>query len=78
MNDVFEVPVASRRGGPGGLAGRAASAARAAAIAPDCSGLDFFAIDRGLQDLLPLYMDRDLLAHLTPHLHVWASWPVGA
>ena len=37
-------------------------------IAPDCAGLDFWEIDGSLRDLLPLYMDADLLTHLTPHL----------
>src|SRR3954452_21644380 len=36
-------------------------------IAPDCSGWDFWAIDRGLQDRLALYLPRDVLEHLTPH-----------
>ncbi len=48
-------------------AGRAASAARAKALAPDCSGLDFYQIDNGFRELLPLYMDAALLAHLAPH-----------
>lgn len=50
------------------LATRAASAARSARLAPTCRGLDFFAIDRSLRSLLPLYMDSPLLAHLEPHL----------
>ena len=64
MNDRIEtnVPHAAR------LAKPAASAARAHAVAPDCAGLDFFALDHNLRDLLPLYMDAPLLAHLTPHL----------
>ena len=36
-------------------------------IAPDCHGENFFTLDRSLQSLLPLYMDRALLDHLTPH-----------
>jgi acyl-CoA dehydrogenase len=36
-------------------------------IAPDCAGMDFFAADRGLRDLLALYLPPDVLAHLTPH-----------
>ena len=35
-------------------------------IAPDCHGENFFALDRSLQSLLPLYMEADVLAHLTP------------
>ncbi|MEQ8814300.1 MAG: acyl-CoA dehydrogenase family protein [Thalassobaculum sp.] len=37
-------------------------------VAPDCHGLDFFALDRGLQDLLTLYLPDDLRRHLLPHL----------
>jgi acyl-CoA dehydrogenase len=36
-------------------------------IAPDCAGQNFFAIDRGLHDLLALYLPDDLLATLRPH-----------
>lgn len=36
-------------------------------IAPDCSGQDFYALDRGLQDLLALYLPPATLASLTPH-----------
>ncbi len=36
-------------------------------IAPDIHGQNFWAIDRQLQDLLSLYMDPALLAHMTPH-----------
>jgi acyl-CoA dehydrogenase len=36
-------------------------------IAPDCAGMDFFAADRGLRDLLALYLPPEMLAHLTPH-----------
>ncbi|MFL5254307.1 MAG: acyl-CoA dehydrogenase family protein [Rhodopila sp.] len=36
-------------------------------IAPDCSGWDFWAADRGLQDRLALYLPRDVLDRLTPH-----------
>ena len=50
------------------LASRDASARRAAALAPTCRGLNYYAIDRSAQDLLPLYMDAPLLAHLQPHL----------
>ncbi len=53
---------------PSSLTDRAASATRAAKLAPDCSGLDFYSIDRSLRDLLPLYMDAALLDHLRPHL----------
>ena len=36
-------------------------------IAPDCAGMDFYAIDRGLQDLLRLYLPHEPLNHFTPH-----------
>ena len=39
----------------------------ASPIAPDCSGQDFYAGDRGLRDLLALYLPPDLNARLTPH-----------
>jgi alkylation response protein AidB-like acyl-CoA dehydrogenase len=53
---------------PSSLAGPAAVARRSRHIAPDCAGLNFYEIDRSLRDLLTLYMDAPLLAHLTPHL----------
>lgn len=28
-------------------------------IAPDCAGMDFYAIDRSLQDLLRIYLSDD-------------------
>ena len=37
-------------------------------VAPDCAGMDFYAADRGLRDLLAIYLPRDMLDHLTPHL----------
>jgi acyl-CoA dehydrogenase len=36
-------------------------------IAPDCAGMDFFAADQGLRDLLAIYLPREVLDHLTPH-----------
>lgn len=36
-------------------------------IAPECTGQNFYDIDRSLQDLLTLYLPADLLAHLEPH-----------
>jgi acyl-CoA dehydrogenase len=36
-------------------------------VAPDCAGLDFFAIDRGIRDLLGLYLAPDTRAALQPH-----------
>jgi len=51
-----------------GLASREASSQRSAALAPTCRGLNYYSIDQSVQDLLPLYMDAPLLAHLKPHL----------
>ena len=36
-------------------------------IAPDCAGMDFHAADRGLRDLLAIYLPAPVLEHLTPH-----------
>ncbi len=36
-------------------------------IAPDCAGMDFFAADQGLRDLLGIYLPAEVLEHLTPH-----------
>jgi len=36
-------------------------------IAPDCSGMDFWAADRSLRDLLSIYVPSRLLNDLTPH-----------
>ncbi|MEM6661752.1 MAG: acyl-CoA dehydrogenase family protein [Pseudomonadota bacterium] len=36
-------------------------------VAPDCHGMNFYRIDRGLQDLLTIYLPDDLREHLTPH-----------
>jgi acyl-CoA dehydrogenase len=36
-------------------------------IAPDCAGMDFYATDRGLRDLLAIYLPQPVLDHLTPH-----------
>jgi len=51
------------------LASRSASARRAQSLAPTCRGLNYWAIDKSLQSLLPLYMEQPLLAHLVPHLN---------
>ena len=37
-------------------------------LAPDCAGLDFFELDPGLQQLLPLYVPQAELQHFLPHL----------
>src|SRR6185312_6424256 len=48
--------------------GRIAMAEPVATPIPgDCRGLNFFRIDDGLRQLLPLYLDAALLDHLTPH-----------
>ena len=39
----------------------------AAHLAPDCSGQNFYAIDQGLRDLLPLYLTREDFRTLEPH-----------
>ncbi|EHP40351.1 acyl-CoA dehydrogenase, partial [Cupriavidus basilensis OR16] len=36
-------------------------------LAPDCAGLDFFALDRGLRDLLGVYLPAQAHQHLLPH-----------
>ncbi len=36
-------------------------------LALDCRGMNFYRNDRGLQDLLKLYMDPKMLAHFEPH-----------
>jgi acyl-CoA dehydrogenase len=39
----------------------------AASLAPDCAGQNFYTIDRGLRDLLPLYLEPNDFRHLEPH-----------
>ena len=51
-----------------GLVSREATSRRSAALAPTCRGLNYYSVDRSVRDLLPLYMDASLLAHLEPHL----------
>jgi acyl-CoA dehydrogenase len=36
-------------------------------IAPDCAGQNFYAVDRGLRDLLKLYLEPDDFRRLEPH-----------
>jgi alkylation response protein AidB-like acyl-CoA dehydrogenase len=38
-------------------------------IARDCAGLNFYEIDRGLRDLLPLYLAEGDYRQLAPHFH---------
>jgi alkylation response protein AidB-like acyl-CoA dehydrogenase len=38
-------------------------------IAPDCAGQNFYATDRGLCDLLKLYLEPDDFRRLEPHFH---------
>ena len=45
-----------------------AAADKAGAVAPDTAGWNFYAADRGLQDLLALYLADDLREHLEPYL----------
>src|SRR6202789_767236 len=42
--------------------------AAAALVAPDCRGMNFYRIDRGLRDLLDLHMEPRLRAAMEPHL----------
>ncbi|MBO9423094.1 acyl-CoA dehydrogenase family protein [Labrenzia sp. R4_1] len=42
-------------------------------VAPDCHGLNFYAIDKSLQDLVTLYLPDDLRAHLEPHLETFGA-----
>ena len=46
---------------------QAVPAPAASPIAPDCAGQDFYAIDRGLRDLIEVYLPADARAKLTPH-----------
>ena len=64
MNEMRAASAAS----PTALVSRTATAKRSSHLAPDCRGLNFFNLDHNLRDLLPLYMDAQLLAHLQPHL----------
>jgi acyl-CoA dehydrogenase len=48
------------QGKPGGKRG-------ADHIAPDCAGENFYAIDRGLRDLLPLFLEPEDFKRLEPH-----------
>jgi alkylation response protein AidB-like acyl-CoA dehydrogenase len=45
----------------------AADADAARHVAPDCAGLNFYEIDRGVRDLLPLYLSREDHRRLEPH-----------
>jgi alkylation response protein AidB-like acyl-CoA dehydrogenase len=36
-------------------------------IAPDCAGQNFYAGDRGLRELLRIYLPADVFSHLEPH-----------
>ena len=36
-------------------------------VAPDCAGQNFYAIDRGLRDLLRLYLEPNDFRRLQPH-----------
>jgi len=38
-------------------------------IAPDCAGQNFYAVDRGLRDLLRLYLEPDDFQRLEPHFN---------
>ena len=38
-------------------------------VAPDCAGQNFYAIDRGLRDLLQAYLDPNDFRRLQPHFN---------
>jgi len=40
----------------------------ASLVAPDCRGMNFYRIDRGLRDLLDLHMEPQLRTAMEPHL----------
>src|SRR5882762_5727916 len=52
-----------------GVTAESAPADGADHIARDCAGLNFYEIDRGLRDLLPLYLADDDYRQLAPHFH---------
>ena len=45
-----------------------ASETKAGHVAPDTTGWNFFEADRGLQDLLSLYLPEDMRLHIEPYL----------
>lgn len=47
------------------------------AIAPDTSAWNFYNADQALQDLLAIYLQPDLLRHLTPHLQRMGAMVAG-
>ena len=49
-------------------AGRQATAQRSTKLAPDCAGLNFFAIDHNAKSVMPHYIDDALLTHILPYL----------
>src|SRR5258707_13549343 len=53
---------------PHGSVGNAPVKGRGAnLIAPDCAGQNFYAIDRGLRDVVRLYLEPDDFRRLEPH-----------
>ncbi len=52
----------------GEVAARSAAGEGAVRVAPDCAGTDFYAADRGLRDLLAIYLPAATHAALDPHL----------
>jgi acyl-CoA dehydrogenase len=65
--NVHTKPKAAKQRAGVKAAARMEAAGGAAAIAPDCAGQDFYALDRGLQQLLALYLPDGTRAHLEPH-----------
>ena len=47
--------------------GQAAASDPARHVSPDCSGLNFYEIDRGVRDLVQLYLPADDRQRLEPH-----------
>ncbi len=58
MNDHASTPAAVQP---------ATAAATESPLAGDCAGLDFYAVDRSLQDLLGIYLDAKVRTHFEPH-----------
>jgi acyl-CoA dehydrogenase len=65
--NVHTKPKAAKQRGAAKAAVPAESAIGSDAVAPDCAGQDFYALDRGLQQLLALYLPAGVHAQLEPH-----------
>ena len=67
MNVHTKPKAGKERAGSKAATPKAAALRGSDAIAPDCTGQDFYALDRGLQQLLALYLPARLHAHMEPH-----------